>query len=316
MSLPTEVAGNCETKGRDSRHRQQPVQELKRQSLWNKTITIDPSLLVAVRTFQKKLRGHVLIPFLNPYPSSTPPTNNFTQSSLVLPSLAETLVPSVPHVVEHRPQGPYQTQYNIAVYLLQRLMSVWGSQNKIEEYTALDFRVLCPPEQSFVAQTTCQISESRVLDCLGLGTREDEVRKRVIRCGSSDQLDSFLDELDEKTLYVVVAEAGHLTSRVGCLERWDKATLSDNERLLYRYSNVIMLYVSSHPYALQTNRSLVLYTNEIHWPLPPPPGKEGREQVTFCFSSDYRSSRWDFGVVFREDPMFEVDFQTVCGQSG
>ncbi len=301
--------------------RRQQSRWLDKHSAQKVSITIDRDLLASVGAVQRKLCGRVLVPFhctghgSASGPGSVPDFSLLSRSPLVPPSVAECLVPSAPFVVEHYPQGPYQLQYNMAVYLLQRLISAWKSQDKVEGYKAVDFRVLCPPEESFVQQTIGQIVESRIIEYLDLGSgeaEEEEVNRRVIRCGSFDQLNCFLDELDEKTLYVVVAEAGHLTTSITCHGQQDKASLSDSEQLLCRHGNVFMLYVSSQPYALQTNRSLVPYANEIHWPIYSPCGGKGEEPAMFCSSSECQSREWDHRVSFREDNVFETSFQYAC----
>ncbi len=275
------------------------------------SISIDEDLLLHVRTVHKRLSGHVLVPFQCPSLSCPDSISNLmSRSPLVLPEVAEGLVPPAPRVVEHLPAGPYQLQYNMALHLLQRLIAVWGSERKIEGYDSVDFCVLCPSEESFVQQTIHQITESRIMDHLGLGVGE-EVTRRVIRCGSSDMLSDFMDRLDNNTLYIVVAESSHLTTSITCHRPRDKAVLSDSEELLCHRDNVLMLYVSSQPYALQTNRSLVSFTNEIHWPLPQY-GTNKEEESVFCSPGQYWTTEWGHRISFREDTTFETAFQSSC----
>lgn len=318
VALPVPVASKRASKWRaSSNDRQQRRSWPNTLAAHKVSITIDQSLLAPVRDFHRKLCGQVLVPFHRPSSgschSSVPDSNLVTRSPLVLPEVAQGLVPPAPHVVEHRPQGPYQSQYNMALYLLQRLISMWGSEKKIEEYKSVDFRVLCPPEESFVQQTIGQVTESRIINYLGLGGGRDgeEVRERVLRCGSSNQLDCFLEGLDEETLYVVIAEAGHLTTRITSYGHRSAAALSDSEQLLCRHDNVLLLYVSSQPYALQTNRFLVSFANEIHWPLPPC-GADKEESGFFSSPRPDQSARWPHGVDFREDNVFETMFQSSC----
>lgn len=342
-------------------------------------LELNPDLLAAVRSFRRKLGGLLFPPFHNTSPApctlkNDPPTTNTTtasttataagsprekfsrgfalRNSLMPPAEAESLVPTAPHVVEHRPQGPFQEQYTVAMYMLQRLMSGWAGPTKIEEYERVDFRVLCPREETFVRQTVAEVSDSCLLSYLkllpaaatttatatmttaaagnGAGLLE-AVERRVICCGPNssgggrdrERFSAFLDEVEAspKTLFVVVCECAHLTSSIArrsTKEHLSSSSLSledvafsDNEKLL-SFPNCVLVYVSSQPYALQTNRSLVSPSNEIHWPHPQRKGAESGE-TQFCSAAEYQAtaSPWQLGVAFREDRCFEELFQNV-----
>ena len=292
---------------------------------------IDKTLLLAIRSFQRRLAGKVLVPFY--YPDSA----QIGISGDQLPqSKAESMVPSAPHVIEHKPQGPFQDQYNIAMYLLQKVMSGWGTQMKIEEYKRIDFCVLCPPDEAFVGEMVRSIMNSGLVEYLKLGqasseqqvggardenevggatNTQQEASRRVIRCNSPDatKFSSFLEEMatNQNTLYFVAVETGHLTSSIAA-ESWGKeACFSDNRTLLCSLPNCILVYISSHPYLLQTNRSLISYANEIHWPQKPHP-QGSNDHIYFCTAAEYQSDQWDYGVRFGEDEPFEELFQKTC----
>ena len=249
-------------------------------------LQVDKRLLALVRSFQRRLNGSVLIPFHHPNPVSNSPNRppgQFFRHSQIPSSVAESLVPTASHVIEHKPRGPFQGQYGIAMYVLQKLMSGWGSQAKISDFQKVEFRVLCPPEESFVNQTIAEILESGLIDYLELGTSggsslHADVEERVIRCSRDDssKFNSLLDEAEASpnVLYLVVAESAHLTSSIGHLAKptspgGPATPSSDNVRLLCSLPNCLLVSVSSHPHLLQTNRSLVSYANEVHWPLRP-----------------------------------------------
>lgn len=146
-----------------------------------------------------------------------------------------------------------------------------------------------PPEESLVGQTIAEISDSGILDYLELGGGGSssplaEIEERIIRCSQDDssRFSSLLDEAEESpdVLYFVVAESAHLTSSIATLGKETPHSpttpTSDNLRLLCSLPNCLLVSVSSHPYLLQTNRSLISYANEVHWPLRPHlPSPEG-----------------------------------------
>lgn len=305
-------------------------------------LEVNPDLLAAVRSFRRKLSGLVLPPFYNPpcaptasanHPGRSPqektPRGFALRNSLMPPGEAESLVPTAPHVVEHRPRGPFQEQYSVAMYMLQKLMGGWGSQAKIEEFEQIDFRVLCPREETFMRQTVSEIVDSSLLNYLKLcpaaaaaGALE-AAERRVICCGPSadrERFSAFLSEVEagSKTLFVVVCECAHLTSSIARRSAKDQsasledAAFCDNEKLLSSFPNCVLIYVSSHPFTLQTNRSLVSQSNEIHWPHPQKKGVESGE-TQFCSAADYQAAAapWQLGVAFREDRCFEELFQNV-----
>ena len=207
---------------------------------------------------------------------------------------------------------------------------------KIEEYKRIDFCVLCPPDEAFVGETVRRIMNSGLVEYLKLGqasseqqvggardenevggatNMQQEASRRVIRCNSPDaaKFSSFLEEMatNQNTLYFVAVETGHLTSSIAA-ESWGKeGCFSDNRTLLCSLPNCILVYISSHPYLLQTNRSLISYANEIHWPQKPHP-QGSNDHIYFCTAAEYQSDQWDYGVRFAEDEPFEELFQKTC----
>lgn len=280
------------------------------------TFHLNKDLLIAIRSFQRKLKENVLTPF---YHTESMQLGIGIEHQLP-PSKAETLVPSAPHIIEHKPLGPFQDQYSIAMYMLQKVMGGWGTQMKIDEYKQIDFRVLCPPDESFVRQMVGEVVGSGLVEYLEVGVAggvHEEAERRVIRCNSLDhatEFASFLEEVEanQSTLYVVAVEMAHLTSSIA---NEGQACLSDNKRLLCSLPNCILMYISSQPYLLQTNRSLISYANEIHWPQRPHP-QGSNSHTHFCTAADYQSDQWDYGVRFTEDEPFEELFQKAYAALG
>ena len=315
-------------------------------------IFLSKELLLQVQSFQRELGGDVLLPF------SQPGCNQDNlQAGLgllkVKRSEADTISPSFSHLVEHRPRGPFQDQYNVAMHMVQKVLSNWGTQTKIEDYRKLDFRVLCPAEASFVSQTVSDILESGLLDYLKSGwkdsdakdaprtgddereggegvnglSRSREVESRVVCCGSEKDLPRFralLAELEanKDTLYVVIAEDSHITNSMVAGKTEQSSNLnafySDNTKLLCYFPNCVIVNVSSFPYTLQTNRSFISFSNEIHWPIG-----QDKSGLHFCSTGDFKTnqfqnleSEFEYGVRFRDDQCFEEMFHEAVTNMG
>ena len=310
---------------------------------------ISKDLLLAMQSFQHRLDGGVLIPFYQ----ANSIQNRDSDSMLMGMGLvrierreADEFSPTYSHVVEHRPRGPFQDQYNVAMHMLQKILSYWGNQAKIEEYQRVDFRVLCPLEASFVSQTMREVMDSGLLEHLKLGESgkkvgggsdnkasvmkppmiggsvissvSKEVENRIVCCASDDtgRFNALLKEIeaDTSTLYIVVAENGHMTSHVMSESQNSSSSTgrlySDDAQLLCHLPNCILVNISSHPYSLQTNRSFISFVNEIHWPI-----SSDKSSLHFCSAADFRSNRFqnlesefEYGVRFREDQCYEEMF--------
>ena len=313
---------------------------------------IDRNILFSVQSFHKKLDGDVLLPYGSTELRYVELKSCIAGSrwTTMSQSDAESMIPSAPHIIEHRPRGPFQDQYNVAMYMLQRILSS-GAKSKIEDFQAVDFRVLCPPDATFVSQTTSEIVSSGVIGHLTSSPSSNassptdgkfsfttsayaEAERRVICCSPKDssRFQAFVKEVEsnQNTLYLVVAENGHLTNSIvhsssptsnsdSGSEEANNMYLSDNQKLLCSFSNCILLFVSSHPYCLQTNRSLVSPSNEIHWPLNGQLTRGEDTGLKFFSSADHQAAASSFKstaanqaeevVRFCEDQSFEEMFQ-------
>ena len=318
-------------------------------------LVISKDLLLSVQYIQQKLGSGVLVPFLKPDIMFDPDSEHVIAGMSFLkinPVMVDRFVPSFSHLVEHKPKGPFQDQYNVAMHMFQKILSYWGNRTKIEEYRRIDFRVLVPPDATLVSQTVSEIIESGLVQYLKLllrgegdegtpptppargGSREtgkdthdearglkDEVEKRVICCGSSKDSPRFralLNELERTpdTLYIIVIENSHMTSSVvnppspSSSSSNSPSTTSDDIRLLCALPNCVLINVSSHPYSLQTNRSFVLFSNEIHWPI-----SSDKSGLHFCSANEFKSNQFqnlknefEYGVRFRDDQCYEEMF--------
>ena len=288
-------------------------------------IKIHRSVLVALRAAQKRLNGAVHVPFQQEHGNGR---------MTVPPSEAESLTPTAPHVIEHRPRGPFQEQYNVALHLLQKLSG--GGLSKIEEFQDLDFCVLCPPEETCVSEMVREVMRSGLVQCVmgEEGEGEEgilhEVQRRVIRCNSEKDIAKFSQFLAEveatpTKLFLVVSEHADLTCSlsVGVADHTHSANMPDavphtcfgESKALLNQPNVVLLYVTSHPSRLETNRCLVPTSNLVHWPLQPASEAGQSEGAEFCHMDMLCSptGRERFrGVEVREDSGFEEEFHSLC----
>ena len=102
-------------------------------------LCIPKHLLSMIKSFNRRLEGAVSLPYMVPH---TLPHNVIPRSE------AMQLCPPVSHVVEHKAKGPFPDQYNMAMFMLQRVLN----SGQIEDYKRIDFRILCPKEEPLIQQ--------------------------------------------------------------------------------------------------------------------------------------------------------------------
>ena len=293
-------------------------------------IEIEKRLLVTLRRLQRGLKGEVHIPF------QEPGNGNGTVS----PSRAEVMTPVTPHVIEHKPGGPYGDQVSVAMHLMQRITA--GGGVKLENFRTLDFCVLCPPGMNFVRG----VERGMVEGGLGELVKREEGQERegggalddrIIRCCEEDygKFSKFLNEIHthQETLYVVVVEHADITSSLvgGMVDdsshgnrRNVQGSCYGEHKILLGQPNVVMLYVTSLPYRLVTNRFLVSAASEIHWPVRTPTteaGGEGGEregEVEFCCVGGLPGATvkgvGPGRIVVCEDERMEEEFHSIASQ--
>ena len=349
--------------GLDSKRRKQQRNlptALPKTPLFLTKLNIPKEVLVSLLHYHKSLGGNVQVPFYCTKSVAFRSLDSSCRSPQVPISVAEALAPTSSHVIEHKPSGPFQDQCNIAVFLLQKILSSFNS--KIEQFQQIDFRVLCPPDASFVSQTVSDIISSGIMDhleCLQTPSKservhctstsasasnrvsgsqtelspEAEAERRIVCCNlqvDSPRFRNLIEDLEhnQDTLFLVVVENAHLTTRIASRSfpsSTGKAatdpnllSISDCPALLKNFNNCVFLNVSSYPYSLQSNHSLVSpLTNQIHWPMKQQPSGEDRSALQFCSAATFQTSSAsndtdqeiaDFGVRFREDTSFEELF--------
>lgn len=335
----------------DSKRKRQQIKS-KQVSLPQRppSLKISPSneFLSAVRRFERNLKDVVQIPFY------CPETKDQQSTRLMSASIAESLVPASSYVIEHKPSGPFQEQYNMAVILLQKILSSFNSETKIEHFKNVDFRVLCPPDASFNSQTVSEVFKSGLVEYLedlslnkasgspsnhNSSSRtnsdyETESRRRVVCCNMSQEAPQFQGLINDvqnnrETLYLVVVENAHLTTKIASkffpsagksisseLSETSSVPISDSLSLLSNTTNCIILNVSSHPYSLQTSSCLIPpTTNQIHWLPSKSPTSDGETNGQFCSLHTFQRAHdnsgkedAELGVAFKEDMCFEEMF--------
>ena len=297
-------------------------------------IKISRERLLSLRSYQRRLQGSVHVPFRQ---------QNGDERMTVPVSEAEGEIPGVPHVIEHRPGGPFQCQYQVAMHLLQRLCEGGGGEGgggKIEEFRDLDFSVLCPSDVGVARELERSVARSGLVQCVmeweeegeggrGEGGEEEEevmaeVRRRVIRCSAGDW-GKFADLISRvkatpTKLFLVVSEQADLTCSLaevgggshapsvgGASSETTPTTRYGENKGLLSQPNVVVLYVSSHPYRLLSNRSLVAPGNEVFWPTEvEEPTGGGGGGLEFCQLGG------QVGVEVREDVCLEEEFHRLC----
>lgn len=303
-------------------------------------ICLSSELLSVLKRFERRFKGAVLPPFYQ--------VESCQRLAL---ETAKLLLPSSSHIIEHKPSGPFHNQYNMAVVLLQKILSSFNSDTKIEQFNNIDFRVLCPPDASFVAQTVSEVLKSGLVEYLedlslnktsGSPSNRDtssnvsadyeaQVRRRVVCCNLSSDIPRFQSLINDvrnnkDTLYLLIVENAHLTTKIAgklfpSLNKSVTSTpsTSDSLALLSNISNTIFLNISSFPYSLQTSCSLFPpATNQIHWPLKKSSASDGDPTSQFCSLRTFRKASIkddvELGVSFKEDASFEELFHKTAAK--
>ena len=311
-------------------------------------LSLSSEVISSIQQFEKSLKGTVQLPFYCPLSEG--------QGSNRLSAVkAESMVPASSHIIEHKPTGPFQEQCDMAAILRQKILSCFNSEKKFEHFKNIDFRVLCPPDACFVSQTVSEIINSGLIEyslcdppskTSGSPSSkkstdldfEAEARRRVVCCNLISDVPRFqalLNDLqtNKDTLYLIIIENAHLTSRLAT-----KSFLSANGKsvsgsehvfvptsdclsLLCNVNNCVFLNVSSHPYSLQTSLSFFSpVDNQIHWPPAQQLTREERQGGQFCSMNSFRGhvsaeeKQSEFGVSFREDQCFEELFHKTAAK--
>ncbi|NXD07915.1 GRB1L protein, partial [Nothocercus nigrocapillus] len=176
----------------------------------------------------------------------------------------------------------YQPQLTVARKLLSQVCAIADSGNQsldLGHFSKVDFIVVVPRSEVLVQQTLQRIRQSGVLVDLGLednGTAYQRAEKYVVRLDNEIQtkFEIFMRRVKQNpyTLFVLVHDNAHvdLTSAISSSLSHGEPShgLADrviNCREVLEAFNLLVLQVSSFPYALQTQQSRISSSNEVHW---------------------------------------------------
>ncbi|XP_055255905.1 protein GREB1 isoform X3 [Moschus berezovskii] len=185
------------------------------------------------------------------------------------------------HLEPHRIR-PFQLA--VAQKLLSHVCSIADSSTQnldLGSFEKVDFLICIPPSEVTYQQTLFHVWHSGVLLELGL-EKEHVTRQRVeqyvlkLDAEAQTKFKSFLQNSFQNphTLFVLIHDHAHwdlVSSAVHNLYSQSDPSVGLVDRLLNckevkEAPNIVTLHVTSFPYALQTQHTLVSPYNEIHWP--------------------------------------------------
>ncbi|XP_043835563.1 GREB1-like protein [Dromiciops gliroides] len=224
----------------------------------------------------------------------------------------------------------YQPQLTVARKLLSQVCAIADSGNQsldLGHFSKVDFIIIVPRSEVLVQQTLQRIRQSGVLVDLGLeenGTAYQRAEKYVVRLDNEIQtkFEVFMRRVKQNpyTLFVLVHDNSHveLTSVIsGSLSHGEPSHgLADrviNCREVLEAFNLLVLQVSSFPYALQTQQSRISSANEVHWiPLDGVEEMGSEEKLYFGLNEYSKSLQWGItSPLLRCDETFEKMVNTL-----
>ncbi|XP_021104058.1 protein GREB1 [Heterocephalus glaber] len=184
------------------------------------------------------------------------------------------------------PRGVRPFQLAVAHKLLSHVCSIADSSTQnldLGSFEKVDFLICIPPSEVAFQQTVGRVWHSGVLRELGLEP-EPRSRQRAERhvlkldAEAHARFQAFLQSSlqNPHTLFLLIHDHAHwdlVSSAVHNLYSQSDPSVGLVDRLLNcrevkEAPNIVMLHVTSFPYALQTQHTLISPYNEIHWPGP------------------------------------------------
>ncbi|XP_012504350.1 PREDICTED: protein GREB1 [Propithecus coquereli] len=182
------------------------------------------------------------------------------------------------------PHGIRPFQLAVAQKLLSHVCSIADSSTQnldLGSFEKVDFLICIPPSEVTYQQTLFHVWHSGVLLELGLD-KEHMTRQRVeqhvlkLDTEAQTKFKAFLHNSFQNphTLFVLIHDHAHwdlVSSTVHNLYSQSDPSVGWVDRLLNcrevkEAPNIVTLHVTSFPYALQTQHTLISPYNEIHWP--------------------------------------------------
>ncbi|NXG77267.1 GRB1L protein, partial [Baryphthengus martii] len=224
----------------------------------------------------------------------------------------------------------YQPQLTVARKLLSQVCAIADSGNQsldLGHFSKVDFIVIVPRSEVLVQQTLQRIRQSGVLVDLGLednGTAYQRAEKYVVRLDNEIQtkFEVFMRRVKQNpyTLFVLVHDNAHVdfTSAISSSLSLGEPShgLADrviNCREVLEAFNLLVLQVSSFPYALQTQQSRISSSNEVHWiPFDAVGDTASEDKLYFGLNEYSKSLQWGVtSPLLRCDETFEKMVNTL-----
>uniref|UniRef100_A0A8C2V5K9 Growth regulating estrogen receptor binding 1 n=1 Tax=Chinchilla lanigera TaxID=34839 RepID=A0A8C2V5K9_CHILA len=184
------------------------------------------------------------------------------------------------------PRSVWPAQLAVAQKLLSHVCSIADSSTRnldLGSFEKVDFLVCVPPSEVTFQQTMAHVWRSGVLQELGLEPEPaagQRLERRVLKLDAEAPatFTAFLQRSrrSPNTLFVLVHDHAHwdlVSSAVHSLYSQSDPCVGLVDKLLNcrevkEAPNIVTLHVTSFPYALQTQHTLVSPYNEVHWPVP------------------------------------------------
>ncbi|XP_071457444.1 protein GREB1 isoform X5 [Marmota flaviventris] len=235
------------------------------------TLCPEGDMDILLDKFHQENQGHV---------SSSLPASSVTQAAAL--DVSGTPVCTSCHL---EPRGVRPLQLAVAQKLLSHVCSIADSSTQnldLGSFEKVDFLICIPPSEVTYQQTLFHVWHSGVLLELGL-EKEPMTKQRVeqyvlkLDAEAQTRFKAFLQNSFQNphTLFVLIHDHAHwdlVSSAVHNLYSQSDPPVGLVDRLLNcrevkEAPNIVTLHVTSFPYALQTQHTLISPYNEIHWPL-------------------------------------------------
>uniref|UniRef100_A0A8C6AB91 Growth regulating estrogen receptor binding 1 n=1 Tax=Marmota marmota marmota TaxID=9994 RepID=A0A8C6AB91_MARMA len=235
------------------------------------TLCPEGDMDILLDKFHQENQGHV---------SSSLPASSVTQAAAL--DVSGTPVCTSCHL---EPRGVRPFQLAVAQKLLSHVCSIADSSTQnldLGSFEKVDFLICIPPSEVTYQQTLFHVWHSGVLLELGL-EKEPMTKQRVeqyilkLDAEAQTRFKAFLQNSFQNphTLFVLIHDHAHwdlVSSAVHNLYSQSDPPVGLVDRLLNcrevkEAPNIVTLHVTSFPYALQTQHTLISPYNEIHWPL-------------------------------------------------
>ncbi|XP_029948025.1 protein GREB1 [Salarias fasciatus] len=183
------------------------------------------------------------------------------------------------YFVEWREVRPIQLA--VARKLLSHVCAIADSSTQnldLGSFDRVSFLILVPPSEVTFQQTVLHLWSSGVLRELGSLDQECESQREaerfVVKMDQSAQgrIDNLIREAHSNsyTLYILVHDHAHwdVSSASYCSSESSLGLVDQllNSRQVREAANILILHVTSFPFALQTQCTRISPYNEIHWP--------------------------------------------------